>query len=69
VTDAIGWVATAVFAASYFVRHRSAMLAVQMGAALLWIGYGLVTAAAPVVVANGIVVSAAALSLLRRPPR
>jgi hypothetical protein len=65
VSDAIGWVATAVFALSYFVRRRRAMLSVQMAAALLWIGYGLLTAAAPVVVANGIVISAAAVSLFR----
>jgi hypothetical protein len=66
VTDAIGWLATAVFAASYFARGRRAMLAVQMAAAALWIGYGVVTGAAPVIVANTIVVSAAGISLLRQ---
>jgi hypothetical protein len=65
-TEAIGWVATGVFAVSYFVRGRRTMLAVQMGAAVLWMAYGLLTAAAPVIVANAIVVTAAAASMWRR---
>jgi hypothetical protein len=66
-TEALGWVATAVFSASYFVRRRTTMLVVQIGAALLWLGYGALTRAAPVMVANGIVVAAALASIRRRP--
>jgi hypothetical protein len=66
VIEAIGWVATAVFSASYFVRRPRTMLAVQVAAALLWIGYGALTAAAPVVVANVIVAGSAAFALRRR---
>jgi hypothetical protein len=69
VIDGIGWLATAVFSASYFLKERSAMLAVQITAALLWIGYGLLTSAAPVMVANGIVVCAAGASIWRDRPR
>ena len=58
-TDALGWVATATFSASYFCRQPRTMLAVQVSAALLWIGYGFLTAAMPVVVANAIVTGAA----------
>ena len=63
----LGWLATAVFAGSYFVRGRRNMLAIQMAGALLWVGYGLLMSAAPVVVANGIVLSAALYSFTRRP--
>lgn len=64
--EVIGWVATAVFSASYFVRRSRTMLAVQVAAALLWIGYGALTAAAPVVVANVIVAGSAVFALRRR---
>jgi hypothetical protein len=68
--DGLGWIATAVFSASYFFRKPRAMLAVQVCAAILWIGYGLLSAAAPVVVANGIVAAAALWRWTRgdRPP-
>jgi hypothetical protein len=65
VIEGLGWLATAVFSASYFCRGRRAMLATQMGAALLWTGYGALTRAAPVMVANGIVICAAAASIWR----
>jgi len=65
VIDGVGWLATALFSASYFFRGRGAMLATQMGAALLWTIYGCLTRAAPVIVANLIVVGAAALSIWR----
>lgn len=67
-TDGIGWMATAVFAASYFVRGRRRMLIVQIAAACLWVGYGLATVAAPVIAANVIVASSAAFALWRRTP-
>ena len=70
-TEALGWIATALFSASYFARRQRAMLAIQASAALLWIAYGVLAAAFPVVAANAIVAAAAAWSLFRqasRPP-
>jgi hypothetical protein len=61
ILQSIGWVATAVFACSYFFRKPSALRVVQALAALLWIGYGVMIQAAPVIVAN-VVVAAMALA-------
>ena len=55
----IGWVATAVFAGSYLCRRPTTLRRVQAAAAVLWIAYGLLIQAAPVVVANVIVAGAA----------
>jgi hypothetical protein len=63
--DAVGWVATAVFAASYFCKDPARLRLVQAAAALLWIVYGVALQAAPVVVANAVVASLAAWSALR----
>jgi hypothetical protein len=60
--DAIGWVATAIFSASYFFRQPAALRRIQAGAALLWVVYGLAIGALPVVVANVIVAAAAIYS-------
>jgi hypothetical protein len=65
VIELLGWVATALFCLSYLVPARS-LLAVQIVAAVLWVGYGALTHAAPVVVSNCIVVTAAGFSLWRR---
>lgn len=51
----IGWVATATFAVSYLCKRPSALRGVQAGAALLWIVYGAMIHAVPVIVANLIV--------------
>jgi hypothetical protein len=67
--DGLGWIATAVFSASYFFQRPRAMLAVQVCAAILWIGYGLLAGTAPVVVANGIVAAAALWRWTRRDGR
>jgi hypothetical protein len=64
--DALGWIATAVFSASYFFRRPATLRWFQAGAALLWIGYGLAIKAAPVVIANVIVAGAALYSLRPR---
>jgi len=61
----IGWVATAVFASSYLCREPASLRRVQAGAAVLWVVYGLLIHAAPVVVANLIVASVALVSLRR----
>ena len=61
----IGWVATAVFASSYLCREPATLRRVQAGAAVLWVVYGFLIHAAPVVVANLIVASLALVSLRR----
>ena len=60
--EAIGWVATAVFSASYFFRQPTALRRIQAAAACLWIAYGLAIHAMPVVIANAIVAVAALYS-------
>jgi hypothetical protein len=51
----IGWVATAAFGASYFCARPATLRRVQACAAVLWIAYGALIAARPVIVANTIV--------------
>src|SRR5580765_5652897 len=58
----IGWVATAVFSASYFFRAPGTLRRLQAAAACLWILYGVAIHAWPVVIANVIVAAAAALT-------
>jgi hypothetical protein len=62
----IGWLATAVFAASYFCRRPVVLRRVQALAALLWVSYGLLIKAPPVVVANVVVAVLAVFSSLRQ---
>ncbi len=64
-TDALGWIATAVFVSSYFFKRPALLRAAQMVGACLWILYGAIIGAIPVVVANGLVFGAAAWTLLR----
>lgn len=64
-TELLGWVATAVFVGSYFFKRPEALARAQMAGALLWVVYGLLLAAPPVVVANVLVLSAAAWKGLR----
>ena len=58
----IGWVATAVFSASYFFRAAATLRRLQAAAACLWIVYGVAIHAWPVVIANLIVAVAAAVT-------
>jgi len=58
----IGWVATAVFAGSYLCRRPAVLRRVQAGAAVLWVIYGLLIHAFPVVVANVLVAGLALVS-------
>ena len=58
----IGWVATAAFASSYFFKQPAALRKVQAAAALLWVVYGLLIHAFPVVVANLVVAVIAVFS-------
>jgi hypothetical protein len=63
--DTIGWIATAVFSASYFFRSAAALRRVQAAAACLWIGYGITISSKPVIGANLIVAAGAVLTTLR----
>jgi hypothetical protein len=63
--DVLGWAATAVFTTSYFFKDAAKLRWVQAVAALLWISYGLVIHAVPVIAANVIVAVAAAYSSLK----
>ena len=58
--EALGWTATAVFAGSYFLGRPHALRRAQMAGALLWLVYGLLIRATPVVAANALVFVAAA---------
>ena len=60
--DWIGWIATAVFASSYLFKQPLALRRVQAGAALLWVIYGSIIHALPVVVANLVVAGMAVYS-------
>ena len=64
-TDALGWLATALFVTSYFAASRRALLGLQFVAALLWLAYGVLLRAPPVVVANLLVAGAAAFNAAR----
>jgi hypothetical protein len=62
----IGWIATAVFACSYLFKEPAALRRVQALGALLWIAYGVLIHAFPVVVANLVVAIIAVVSSFRR---
>jgi hypothetical protein len=63
----LGWSATGVFVASYFAARPSLLRAIQMLGALLWVTYGLLIGASPVIVANVLVFAAAAWTTFRKP--
>lgn len=65
----IGWIATAVFCSSYLCANQVTLRRVQAGAAVLWVIYGGLIHALPVVVANLIVAGVALYSSLARSPR
>jgi hypothetical protein len=67
--ETLGWVATAVFSASYFFRRQTALRLIQAAAACLWITYGIAIGAKPVVVANLIVAGAAVWTSFARKDR
>jgi hypothetical protein len=58
--DYLGWAATFVFVASYFCARPGVLRRTQMAGALIWIVYGALMKAYPVVVANALVLGAAA---------
>lgn len=61
----LGWIATAVFVGSYFCARPSVLKRVQMVGALIWVAYGLLIGASPVVAANLLVFGAAAWTMGR----
>lgn len=63
--EILGWVATSVFVASYFFKKPLALRAVQFIGSSIWIVYGSLINALPVVVANALVCSAAAWTAWR----
>jgi hypothetical protein len=69
VLDVIGWLATSIFAVSYFVPGSATMRWVQASAAACWIVYGVLLHATPVIVANLIVVTLAGYTALRPAPQ
>ena len=65
VVEYLGWAATAVFVGSYFCKRVEVLRGVQMVGALMWVVYGLLIGASPVVVANLLVMGAAAWTAAR----
>jgi hypothetical protein len=63
--DCLGWAATTVFVSSYFYTSAHAIRRVQMVGAVMWMAYGIVMHAAPVFVANLLVLVAAAWTMAR----
>lgn len=62
--DVIGWLATSLFVSSYFL-HPTLLPRMQMLGALVWIGYGFMLDAPPVIAANALVLIAAAWTVRR----
>jgi hypothetical protein len=65
--DLIGWLATAMFAASYFCKTPTRLRFAQASAAVLWISYGIIIHAPPVIAANVVVAVLALYSVWRKP--
>jgi hypothetical protein len=65
--DWIGWIATALFLLSYRCRSQSKLRLTQAAAALLWVVYGAVLQAVPIVVANLLVTAVAVYTSRSRP--
>jgi hypothetical protein len=65
--DAVGWLATAVFVSSYLLKEQTMLRRVQAVGAGLWMVYGWLLHAPPVVAAN-VIVAAVALYSSRRSP-
>jgi hypothetical protein len=65
VTETLGWIATLVFVGSYFFARPATLRIVQMAGAALWIVYGILINALPVIAANVLVFAAAAWTCAR----
>jgi len=60
--DWIGWLATAIFLASYSCKDQGKLRRVQALAAVVWVLYGAILHAVPIVVANLLVAGVALYS-------
>ncbi len=69
VMQGIGWTATGMTVASYFCRSPRTLRLVQAGAALVWLTYGVVIGAKPIIAANVLVAGVAAYTTWRGPGR
>ena len=65
VVDYLGWAATIVFVGSYFSTSPDAIRRIQMVGAVMWMAYAVLNHAAPVFVANLLVLCAAAWTAMR----
>jgi hypothetical protein len=65
----LGWAATGVFVGSYLCARAAALKRVQMLGALMWVVYGVLIDATPVVAANLLVFGATAVALTREKRR
>lgn len=63
--NSLGWLATAMFVGSYFCKRPAVLRTLQALAALVWIAYGVLIGAAPVIVANIAVAGVAGYSAWR----
>jgi hypothetical protein len=63
--EALGWAATVTFIGSYFFSRPETLVRVQMAGGALWVVYGVLVRAPPVVAANVLVVAAAAWKIWR----
>ena len=62
--DWIGWLATAIFLVSYSCKDQGKLRRIQAVAAVLWVVYGVILHAVPIVVANLLVAGVALYSSL-----
>ncbi|MFL5447509.1 MAG: YgjV family protein [Gemmatimonadales bacterium] len=60
--DTLGWLATALFLASYSRKSQQGLRLTQAAAALLWVVYGILLHALPIIVANLLVAAVAGYS-------
>jgi hypothetical protein len=65
-TEYLGWAATAVFVGSYFCSRPRMLRGLQMAGALMWVVYGVLIGASPVIAANVLVFAAAAWTMTAR---
>lgn len=65
IADAVGWMATSVFVASYFFSKPAMLRGLQMLGSVLWMIFGVLIASTPVIVSNVLVFAAAAWTLVR----
>jgi hypothetical protein len=63
--DYLGWAATAVFVGSYFCTRAETLKRVQMVGALMWVMYGVMMNAMPVIASNVLVIAVAGLTAMR----